>query len=156
MIINSFRGAYFFLSNFSPAEVYLNFPLVVIPNEIHPYQQKYRTVEHAFQAAKFSDVKLRDTIRSCKTPNLAKKIAHGHKHLWRSDWDQVRLQVMAELLHQKFNQEPLRSQLLATGDASLVEGNWWHDTFWGICNGYGDNWLGQLLMQLREYLRCQR
>ena len=33
----------------------------------------------------------------------------------------------------------------------LVEGNYWGDTFWGICNGEGTNWLGILLMAERAY-----
>ena len=45
----------------------------------------------------------------------------------------------------------LRQQLLDTGDAELVEGNSWNDTFWGVSarTGKGKNWLGRLLMQVR-------
>ena len=46
--------------------------------------------------------------------------------------------------------EPL---LLATGDAELIEGNNWGDTYWGKCNGQGLNRLGILLMQIRDYIR---
>lgn len=153
MIIPEFRGDYFFLSNFYlPAPVRLDF-LPVYVAEAQEYQQVFRSVEHGFQAAKFFDLSLRDAIRSCKQPGLAKKIAHGRKDLWRQDWDEIKVYVMSVLLQQKFSQEPLRSKLVATGDASLAEGNWWGDTFWGICRGFGDNVLGQLLMQLRETLK---
>jgi ribA/ribD-fused uncharacterized protein len=152
-VIDSFRGNYDFLSNFyMPAEVRLDFAPVAVAEE-REYQKKFRSVEHGYQAAKFFDIEIRDTIRSCKQPGLAKKIAKGHKHLWRLDWEFVKVSIMQELLRQKFGQEPLRSWLIATGDASLAEGNWWGDTFWGICKGYGDNMLGQLLMQLRETLK---
>jgi predicted NAD-dependent protein-ADP-ribosyltransferase YbiA (DUF1768 family) len=42
--------------------------------------------------------------------------------------------------------------LKATGDEELVEGNWWNDTFWGVCNGVGENNLGKLLMKIRAEL----
>jgi predicted NAD-dependent protein-ADP-ribosyltransferase YbiA (DUF1768 family) len=41
----------------------------------------------------------------------------------------------------------------ATGDRKLVEGNYWHDTFWGVCNGVGENYLGEILMHVRQELR---
>ena len=45
-----------------------------------------------------------------------------------------------------------------TGDAELIEGNTWHDNYWGVCscskcNGRGKNRLGKLLMKVREELR---
>lgn len=60
---------------------------------------------------------------------------------------------MENLIHQKFSQEPLRSQLLNTGEEELVEGNTWGDTYWGICNGKGQNNLGKILMKVRNQLR---
>jgi hypothetical protein len=35
----------------------------------------------------------------------------------------------------------------------LIEGNTWGDTFWGVCNGVGENNLGKTLMNVREILR---
>ena len=29
--------------------------------------------------------------------------------------------------------ESFRQQLIDTGDAMLIEGNWWHDNYWGNC-----------------------
>ena len=72
----------------------------------------------------------------------------------RTDWSQIKLEVMADLLWQKFIINPkLRSMLLATGDRELVEGNTWGDTFWGKCGGVGTNHLGNLLMRLRDLAR---
>ena len=53
-------------------------------------------------------------------------------------------------LRQKFKYPELREQLLSTGDQELVEGNWWRDFYWGVCNGVGDNNLGKLLMKIRD------
>ena len=33
-----------------------------------------------------------------------------------------------------------------------IEGNTWNDTFWGVCNGQGQNWLGKILMLVRSEL----
>lgn len=42
------------------------------------------------------------------------------------------------------------------GFPDIVEGNQWHDTFWGVCNGVGQNNLGQILMNVRGILRDER
>ena len=69
----------------------------------------------------------------------------------RADWNDIRVKVMYLILKAKFGQNPdLLEKLLATGDTYLMEGNTWHDTFWGVCNGHGENWLGRLLMQVRS------
>lgn len=47
------------------------------------------------------------------------------------------------------------ARLAETGDVDLVEGNTWGDTFWGVYNGRGENWLGVLLMLTREELRAE-
>ena len=55
----------------------------------------------------------------------------------------------------KFQDKILRELLLETGDAILEEGNIWHDFFWGVdaSSRYGENWLGKLLMELRDNLQ---
>jgi len=59
---------------------------------------------------------------------------------------------MWELLKQKFNDPVLKQKLLDTGDQELVEGNFWNDFTWGVCNGVGKNWLGKMLVELRKRL----
>lgn len=138
-MINSFTGPHRFLSNFSPAVVYYGF-------------MDFPTVEHAYQAAKTLDRSIRETIRIAPSPATAKKF--GRNIELRPDWNDIRLEVMEELLEQKF--APMTSLcglLLATGDEDLVEGNWWGDTFWGVCKGKGHNHLGKLLMKIREARR---
>ena len=44
---------------------------------------------------------------------------------------------------------------MATEDAELIEGNWWKDTYWGICDGVGENRLGQMLMWIRDLCRAE-
>ena len=33
---------------------------------------------------------------------------------------------------------------------NIVEGNTWGDVFWGVCNGIGENHLGNILMDVRD------
>lgn len=136
MIINNFTGSNFFLSNFYLCEVRLNGVL-------------YPSVEHAYQAAKTTNPLVREKIRQAKTPGEAKKL--GRQTALRAGWESSRLQVMENLLEQKFSNPELKNRLLDTRDATLVEGNYWGDEFWGVnsSTGVGLNHLGKLLMNLR-------
>ena len=62
---------------------------------------------------------------------------------------------MWKLLKTKFKNPELRALLRGTGDAPLIEGNTWGDTFWGVCGTKGSNVLGQLLMKLRNNLQMK-
>lgn len=141
LIIDSFTGPYRWLSNFWPARVWLD-------------GEAFPTVEHAYQAAKTLIEADRSRIKGCFTPGDAKRA--GRLVALRQDWLAVRVPVMRELLREKFTDPDLRAKLVATGDAELVEGNTWGDTFWGVCRGKGENTLGSLLMELREELRMGR
>lgn len=145
-MIDSFRDKYTFLSNF-----------VIVPRGII-YDFRYPTVEHAYQAAKSDDVNDRLALTRIKKASDAK--AYGDTIQLRSDWYEIRNEVMYFLLQQKFSNTGLRKLLLATGNEELVEGNYWCDIYWGKCtckknnhNNEGENWLGRLLMQLRKELR---
>jgi predicted NAD-dependent protein-ADP-ribosyltransferase YbiA (DUF1768 family) len=66
----------------------------------------------------------------------------------------MKLPVMEHLLRQKFfTGSELAAKLVQTGDAILMEGNNWGDSFWGVCAGVGSNHLGRLLMLIRKELR---
>lgn len=137
-MIDSFSGEYHFLSNFSAAEVWLD-------------GVSYASVEHAYQAAKTDSTSARRRIQTAKTPNEAKRLGRAVK--LREDWEEIKLEVMYQLVRQKFRQHPsYSSYLLKTEDEELVEGNWWGDTYWGVCNGTGENHLGKILMRIREEL----
>ena len=137
-VINSFDGEYRFLSNFYPCEV-----------RFEGYW--YRSTEAAYQAAKTLDLHLRTQFVDLDA-GKAKRL--GKTLQLRPDWETIKVDVMWALIQQKFAPgTALAAQLLATGSAQLIEGNHWGDTFWGMCNGVGENWLGKLLMKQREYLR---
>lgn len=68
--------------------------------------------------------------------------------------DETRLQIMKDLVSQKFsNSKYLQEMLLATGNAILEEGNDWGDTFWVIYNNIGSNHLEKIFLTIRENLR---
>lgn len=139
MNIDSFRDEYAFLSNFYPVQV------------IGMDGFAYPTVEHAFQAAKTDVPEEQRYIRAAATTSIAKR--RGRVVTLRRGWDDMRLDVMRELLANKFRTHPkLRAQLLDTRGQMLVEGNRWGDTYWGVCRGVGYNHLGRLLMKLRAEL----
>lgn len=138
-MINSFTGSYSWLSNFEPCNI-------IFEND------RYETSEHAYQAAKTLDKNYRGIIANCVSPHLAKKM--GKRIELRSDWEEVKIPIMETILREKFaSGTPLAQKLLDTGDEELVEGNWWGDKFWGVCDGVGENNLGKLLMKIRNELR---
>lgn len=136
--ITLFRGDFAFLSNFQKC-------LVEFDGDIYP------TVEHAFQAAKTFDKEERKKILAVASPVIAKRI--GRRLKLREDWEDVKCDIMLELLKSKFTDSELKEKLLATGDAELIEGNNHGDRFWGQVNGVGMNMLGKLLMDVRKSLQ---
>lgn len=141
MTISDFRGDNGFLSNFYPTSV--------------QYEGIwYPSVEHAFQAAKTLDREQRLAIRSAVTSAGAKTL--GRRVTLRDDWEAVKDGVMFELLCSKFNPRDLGDRLAATYPHDLIEGNTWGDTYWGVCNGKGQNKLGQLLMLVRSLILLDR
>jgi N-glycosidase YbiA len=136
-MINKFDGEHAFLSNFFECDV--TFERITYP-----------TAENAFQAAKVLDKEKRKEFINI-TAGQAKRL--GRKVDLREDWNSVRLNVMFRILCAKFfTNKELMQKLQDTGDEELVEGNTWNDTFWGVCNGKGENNLGKLLMHVRQLL----
>lgn len=137
--INSFRGKYFYLSNFYHAPVTYN-GLTYLNNEA------------AFQAQKSIDRSEQETF-TMLSPSDAKK--KGRHVRLRSDWENVKDKVMKDIVRAKFTQHTdLQRSLLETGSARLIEGNTWNDRYWGvdINSGIGKNRLGEILMKVRSEL----
>ena len=77
----------------------------------------------------------------------------GREVTLRKDWELVKVNIMSELVLQKFARHPeLCESLAMTGDEDLEEGNTWGDRYWGTVNGKGNNMLGKILMRVRELL----
>ena len=148
-MINKFEGRYAFLSNFFPCE-------------IEHQGINYPSVEHFYVAMKVDDEQLingkyytpgdfREMISTINGAGLAKRI--GRMAKLRKGWDIKKLEVMNWGVREKFKNPILRQLLLDTNDEELIEGNWWKDTYWGICDGIGKNHLGKILMEVRNEIR---
>jgi len=150
-MINEFKGRWFFLSNFYPCEI--------------THQGiTYKTVEAYYVAMKVNDEQLingkyytpgdfREMIALIPEPGITKKI--GQKVKLRKDWDTYKLEVMNWGVREKFKYPKLAEKLIDTGDEELIEGNWWHDNFYGSCTctkcaNKGRNELGKILMNVRD------
>lgn len=154
-MIDCFKGENEFLSNFYEKPVF--------------YQDRqFRNRESAYQWSKFDLETLpliivNQVLRFLTTTGSeAKKLAKELKDWVRADWQNRSLGVMSEVIHAYFVQnKDERQKLLDTDGQELIEGNWWHDEFYGRCNcmgkkagcgeGLGKNWLGRMLMAERAY-----
>lgn len=145
-----FNGENFFLSNFYFVEIEYK-------GEVYP------TLEHAYQAAKTKSKTHRTAIQRLNYPGQAKRYGRWLKEqgLQREDWQEINLQLMEDLLRQKFGRKHISflwKRLLNTGDLKLIEGNTWNDRFYGMHRDEdgkfrGKNHLGKLLMKIREDLK---
>ena len=133
-----FRGKYSFLSNMHPAPVILD-------------DMTFPNVENAYQAAKCAD---KSYMASFISMTAVEAKHAGRRVVVRSDWDTVKASIMDNLLRQKFAHSSLKQKLIDLSDDEIVEDNYWGDTYWGRCNGKGENVLGQLLMNIREECRA--
>lgn len=141
-IINHFKDEYAFLSNFYICPI-------IIDNII------YRSTENFYQAAKSK--KLNKDLCMC-LPHESKKL--DRKLKLRKDWDSIKDNIMYTCILAKFTQHlDLKHQLLNIGSLQLIEGNYWHDNYWGNCycnrcqKITGKNRLGKILMYIRSQLK---
>lgn len=132
---------------------------------------EYPNVISAFQAAKTFDMGMRREI--WLTSWFGDVVEIGHSLNLRSDWHDVRVGIMYDLLRQKFSQDDYRKLLLSTMDAEIVYSHDMDDmlydcdheesfalfdkctseTFWGVYDGTGENMLGKLIMRIRTELK---
>lgn len=115
--IRRWTGPHAFLNNFHRGKVHLD-------------GAAYPTVENAYQAAKCADAAARDPFRTM-SPAEAKRA--GTRVALRPDWDDARVGVMSALVAEEFSDPELLALLAGTAPRRLVEGNWRHDNFWGVC-----------------------
>jgi len=136
-MITEFRNHYRWLSNFAPVTIILD-------------NIQYPSVENAYQAAKTLVLTERQQFEICSPVQAKRK---GKKITLREDWDLVKLIIMNQLCTQKFEQEPYKTLLIATGNTFIQEGNYWNDYYWGVCRGKGANHLGKIIMAIRTTLQ---
>lgn len=115
---------------------------------------EWPTSEHYFQAQKFDDEAYREKIRTTKSPMVAARLGRSRKVPIKPDWESVKVDVMRTAVRAKIRaHKKLTELLLSTGDEELIE-DAARDYFWGCgADGSGQNWLGRILMEVREDLR---
>lgn len=142
-MIEQFDGQYAFLSNFYAAPI------------IDRQGVRWWTSEHAYQACKTVDPVEKRAFLSSSDPRIAKRM--GRRVTVRPGWENIKVTIMTKIVTAKFEQHPdLMALLKQTGDTELIEGNYWHDNFWGDCAcpkcqvRPGENHLGKILMSIRN------
>lgn len=150
-VIDNFMGEYRWLSNFHLCDILYEGIL-------------YPSTEHAYQAAKSLYIETRKLFSKDTKPNAWNETVlgpwrpltcgeakrKGRKILIRDDWEQIKLKVMFDINIEKYKDDYLSDKLVDTRGCELIEGNTWKDTYWGVCNGVGQNNLGKILMQIRD------
>ena len=140
--IKGFFGPYRWLSNFHLCSI--------------PYEGLvYPSTENAYQAAKV-DLMFRDEFVTC-SPNDSKTLWKKFNPKYDAKgWDEVKLDIMNELLVTKFNtNDDLKQKLIDTDRRFIEETNCWGDVYWGVCDGVGENVLGNLIMGIRDQLQFE-
>jgi len=137
--IDSFAGPFIQLSNSART-----------PIEIDGL--RFPTVDHAYSYRRIAWEAVAADIRYIPTPAGAIERREAPPH---ENWSDDKIAVMRSILAVKFapGSTPA-SGLLATSAASLLNENWWGDRFWGIVDGEGQNWLGEMLEEQRASLRA--
>ncbi|MEO1093683.1 MAG: NADAR family protein [Cyanobacteria bacterium J06638_28] len=114
------------------------------------------TTEHYFQAQKFveTDPDWADKIGNAKAPKDAANMGRNRSHPLRSDWEQVKDEIMYRAVLAKFRTHAdIQAILLGTGNEQIVE-NAPGDCYWGCGkDGSGLNKLGQILEAVRVTIR---
>lgn len=97
---------------------------------------------------------IQEEIRQIASPMDAALEGRNRQNPLRPDWEEIKDEVMLQVLRMKFSQNPeIAKELLATGDALLIE-HTRNDDYWADGgDGSGKNKLGLLLMQVREELK---
>ena len=116
---------------------------------------RWATVANYYQAQKFIDPDLRQSIGQAEQPIIAKTLADANKGAIRPDWDAIKDEVMYRAVRRKFELHPaLKAMLLATGEEDIAEANP-ADSYWGVGrDGAGLNKLGKIMTRIRAELRA--
>lgn len=117
----------------------------------------WKTSEHYYQAQKFMDSDTKIRIQNAETPKIASTIGRDRKLNLRSDWEEVKQDVMFDAVYYKFKQnKDILQKLLGTGNARIVEATV-KENYWGCGpKNDGQNNYGKILVKVREKLRAEQ
>ena len=136
-MIQGFQNEYRWLSNFwlSPF-VYRGY--------------RWPTVEHCYVAHKSEEEYFDEVAQDVMDMTAGQAKRHGKNIIMREDFDQIKLYFMHILTGLKYSQNPALAELLKATNLEYIEET--NDTYWGVCNGKGENHLGKIIMNIRTTL----
>ena len=114
----------------------------------------FMTSEHAYQYAKFFDPEIKEKIKNARSGYDAQMIGKENNNKAVSNWHEINVGVMENILRKKLEQHPhIKERLLETGDRDIIESSPF-DAFWGWGpEKKGQNQHGKLWMKLREEIK---
>lgn len=120
---------------------------------------RFDTSEAVYHWEKFvgmQNTSVRNAILHARSAHDAFKIAQENRAKYRPDWDEIKVDIMRDILRAKAAQHLyVHRKLLVTGDRELIEDSW-RDDFWGWGpHRDGKNMLGRLWMEVRAELRSK-
>jgi len=157
-----FKGHLRFLSNMWETPVLFDSKYQKEYPEIEFDDKTYMSSEHIYQMLKSKDPRWIKMIQDCAKPTKTKTLARKYltkqptlfeteQSIIREDWDDIKYRVMKIILFLKFSQNEELMVRLMLLEGPIEERNCWGDTYWGTVDGIGENNLGKLLMELRDY-----
>ena len=130
---------YYPFSNFSSFQVYWK-------------GYRWMTAEHAYHSEKFINYPdIVELLKQTTSAHDAFKLAAFYKDKYVENWDDIKLNIMEQILTAKIEQHPyVKKKLFDSGDKELIE-NSWRDSYWGWGdNKDGENNLGKTWMKVRD------
>lgn len=115
----------------------------------------FQTSEHAYHWEKFlGNPEIQLKITNAKSAHDAFKTARENQDKYLPNWDEIKLDVMANICREKLRQHPyVMKKLLQTENRLIIEDSW-RDDYWGWGpNQDGNNHLGKIWMKLRDEIR---
>lgn len=137
-----YEQEFYVLSNFSSFQI--EWKGILFPTSEHVYHWEKFILFPQFQKQ----------ILEARSAHDAFRIAQELKEHRRFDWDNVKVNIMFDILCAKVQQHPyVMKKLLETGSRELIEDSW-RDDYWGWGeNKDGKNVLGWLWMKVREEMK---
>jgi len=123
------------------------------PYSFHLDDQLWPTIEHYYQAMKYTGDDNRNLVRCAPTAEKAKLLGNAKFRKKRKDLKQVKTVLMTRAVYtQAKTYSIIADRIINTGEAKLVE-NSQYDYYWGCGRDHrGDNNYGQVLMNVRAKL----
>jgi ribA/ribD-fused uncharacterized protein len=115
----------------------------------------YPTLEHAYHAARYTDPKIKEEIRTARSPFLAWKLSQHYKAMQDPSFPERKVDAMESLIRRKCEQhDDVRTALIDSGEQEIRK----HittgppaDGFWDDGDdGTGKNIIGMLWMRVRS------